>query len=56
MTKQYDPYEEVRKSKADAAADDWRETSAKFWRYLRTRPIENWGFFVGGLLFGGLFF
>jgi len=56
MTSKYNPYEEVRKSKADSAADDWRETSSRFWRYLRTRPLESWGFFIAGLVFGGLFF
>ncbi len=52
----YDPYEDVRRSKADEAATDWREISSRFWRYLRTRPAECWGFFVVGLIFGGMFF
>jgi len=56
MTKKYDPYEEVRSTKSKAAADDWRETSSRFWRYLRTRPMECWGFLIAGLFLGGMFF
>ena len=52
----YDPYDEVRSDKADKAADDWRETSSRFWRYLRTRSAETWGFFAAGLIIGGIFF
>ncbi|MDQ7017654.1 MAG: hypothetical protein Q9M33_00705 [Robiginitomaculum sp.] len=51
----YDPYDDG-PSKADQAAEDWRETSSRFWRYLRTRPAETWGFFVAGLIVGGVFF
>ncbi len=56
MTKKYDPYEDVRDPRSQAAADDWREITSKFWRYLRTRPMECWGFFIAGLLIGGLLF
>ncbi len=55
MTKEYDPYEDARRERAQAT-DDWRETSSRFWRYLRTRPMESWGFFIAGLLLGGMFF
>jgi hypothetical protein len=51
----YDPYDDG-PNKADKAAEDWRETSSRFWRYLRTRPAETWGFFVAGLIIGGMFF
>ncbi len=33
--------------------------NAKFWRfarYLTTRKVESWGFFIAGLMIGGLFF
>lgn len=36
-------------------AGNW---NAKFWRfvrYLSTRKIESWGFFIAGLMIGGLF-
>lgn len=56
MTKKYDPYEEVREERAQAAAEDWRETSSRFWRYLRTRNTEVWGFFIVGVLLGALLF
>lgn len=53
---EYDPYEDTKTSNAHKAADDWRETSSRFWRYLRTRPAECWGFFIAGLIIGGVFF
>lgn len=56
MNNEYDPYEGGQRDKAKAAADDWRETSSRFWRYLRTRSLECWGFFVAGLLLGVLLF
>ncbi len=52
----YDPDDEIRSSHADRAASEWRETSSRFWRYLRTRPAECWGFFIAGLIVGGIFF
>lgn len=56
MTKQYDPYQDDRERRSQDAANDWRETSSRFWRYLRTRSLECWGFFIAGLLVGGFFF
>lgn len=56
MAKKYDPYEEVREDRAQAAAEDWRETSSRFWRYLRTRGAETWGFFIAGAVIGALLF
>ncbi len=55
MNKKYDPYEEIRRD-ADPEGAEWRESLARFWRYLRTRRTESWGFFIAGLILGGLFF
>ncbi|MEE9347574.1 MAG: hypothetical protein V3U82_05225 [Robiginitomaculum sp.] len=41
-----------------AARMDGESFSRKFWRFMRylsTRKIESWGFFIAGLMIGGIF-
>ena len=33
---------------------DWKTKGLRFVRYLSTRKIESWGFFIAGLLIGGV--
>lgn len=34
---------------------DWQTKSRRFMRYLASRNVECWGFFIAGLIFGGMF-
>ncbi len=42
---------ETRSDRASLESKFWR-----FARYLSTRRIECWGFFIAGLMIGGIFF
>jgi len=34
---------------------DWRAKGARFVRYLKSRPMECWGFLAAGALIGKIF-
>lgn len=37
-------------------ADEWRTKGARFVRYLSTRKMECWGFFLAGFLIAKIIF
>ena len=51
MNTSYDTEFEAHQKAGDLNAKFWR-----FARYLSTRKPESWGFFIAGLMIGGLFF
>lgn len=48
----YDPYEEIDRERRAADNSEWRARLDAFWRWLKKRPAESWGFLVAGLLAG----